>query len=370
VWGRVSGRTIPVFVVLALLAGAVGGTVGGALVRLTSEEEGTATTATGSVEERQVVVSEESAVIEVVQEAKPAVVAVISDGHPRRDSLGRVTTEVAVGSGVIMDERGYLITNEHVVRDAVTLRVILHDGEEKPASLVGDDWPFTDLAVLRIQPGGLTAVPFGDSDALLPGQRVIAIGNTLSKYRNTVTLGVVSGLHRRWPRNGIVMEDLVQTDAAINHGNSGGALLSTRGELVGLSTTVVRSTEAGESVEGVAFAISSNTIAPIARAIIERGRYPRPFLGIVHLEVDPLVAQVNDLPVPYGAYVTEVTPDSPAAEAGIQQSDIIVRMSDAPLDEDMPFINALGRLEPDQKTEIVVNRDGREIVLDVTLALR
>jgi S1-C subfamily serine protease len=367
--GNVSGRTIPIFVVLALLAGAVGGTVGGALVRLTSEED-TATTAVDSVEERQVVVGEESTVIDVVQKAEPAVVAVISDGHPRRDSLGRLTTETAVGSGVIMDERGFLITNEHVVRDAVTLRVILSDGEEKTASLVGDDWPFTDLAVLRIQAGDLTAVPLGDSDALVPGQRVIAIGTTLSEYRNTVTLGVVSGLHRRWPRNGIVMEDMVQTDAAINHGNSGGALLNTHGELVGLNTTVVRSTEAGESVEGVAFALSSNTIAPIAHAIIEQGRYPRPFLGIVHLDLDPLVAQINDLPALYGAYVTEVTPDSPAAEAGIQQGDIIVRMGDVPLGEDMPFINVLGRLEPNQKIEVIVNRDGREITLEVTFALR
>lgn len=365
-----SGRTIPIIVVLTLLAGAVGGTVGGALVSLTSDDEGRATTATDSVEERRVVVSEESTVIEMVQEAGPAVVAVISDGYPRRDSLGRSTTEIAVGSGVIMDERGFLITNEHVVRDAVTLRVILHDGEEKRASLVGDDWPFTDLAVLRIQPGELTAVPFGDSDALSPGQRVIAIGNTLAEYRNTVTLGVVSGLHRRWPRNGIVMEDLVQTDAAINHGNSGGALLNIRGELVGLNTTIVRSTEAGQSVEGVAFALSSNTIAPIARAIIEQGRYPRPFLGIVHRDVDPLVAQINDLPALYGAYVIDVTPDSPAAKAGIQKDDIIVRMGDMPLGEDMPFINVLGRLEPNQKTEVIVNRDGHEITLEVTFALR
>jgi S1-C subfamily serine protease len=366
----VSGRTVLIFVVLALLAGAVGGTVGGALVRLTSEEEGAATTATDSTEERRVLVGEESAVIEVVRKAEPAVVAVIAEGHPQRDSFGRVTTETSVGSGVIVDEGGFVITNEHVLRDAVSLRVVLHNGEEKPASLVADDQPFTDLAILRIQPGGLTALPFGDSDALALGQRVIAIGNTLSEFRNTVTLGVVSGLHRRWSRNGVVMEDLVQTDAAINHGNSGGALLNTQGELVGLSTTVVRTTEAGETVEGVAFALSSNSIAPIVRAAIERGGYPRPFLGIVHLDLNPLVAQVNGLPVPYGAYVTEVTPDSPAAEGGIQEGDIIVRMGGMSLDEDMPFINALGRLQPNRKAEIVVNRGGREIVLEVTLALR
>jgi len=366
---RVSGRTILGFLVLALLAGAVGGSVGGVLVRLTSEEKSPAITAS-AVEERRVVVSEESAVTEVVRKAEPAVVMVISEVHPQRNSSGRLTTETAVGSGVIVDERGFVITNEHVVRDAVTLRVVLHNDEEKPASLVGDDRPFTDLAVLRIQPGDLTAVPFGDSDALVLGQRVIAIGNTLSEFRNTVTLGVVSGLHRRWSRDGVVMEDLVQTDAAINHGNSGGALLNTQGELVGLSTTVVRTTETGETVEGVAFALSSNSIASIARSIIEQGRFPRSFLGIIHTEINPLMAQVNGLPVSYGAYVTEVTPDSPAAEAGIQQGDIIVRMGDITLGEDMPFINALGRLQPNQKTEIVVNRGGREIALEVTLALR
>jgi 2-alkenal reductase len=343
--------------------------VGGVLVRLTSDEDNVATTA-GAPEARRVVVDEESAVTEVVQEAGPAVVAVISETQPQRDSSGRLTTETAIGSGVIIDEQGFVITNEHVVRDAATVRVILHDGEEKPASLVGDDRPFTDLAVLRIQPGDLTAVPLGDSDALAPGQRVIAIGNTLSEFQNTVTLGVVSGLHRSWRREGMVMEDLVQTDAAINHGNSGGALLNTEGELVGLNTTVVRTTEAGETVEGVAFAISSNTIAPIAGAIMERGRYPRPFLGIVHLDVNPTVAQINNLPVSNGAYVAEVTPDSPAEAAGIQQGDIVVRMGDMTLSEDMPFINALSRLEPNRETEIAINRGGSEITLEVTPALR
>jgi S1-C subfamily serine protease len=365
----VSGRTVLILVALALLAGAVGGAVGGALVRLTSDQDGAATTA-GSLEQRRVVVSEESAVTDVVEKAGPAVVTVTSETQPQRDSSGRLTTETAVGSGVIIDEQGFVITNEHVVRDAATVRVRLQNGEEKPASLVSDDRPFTDLAVLRIQPGDLTAVPFGDSDALVLGQRVIAIGNTLSEFENTVTLGVVSGLHRRWRREGMVMEDLVQTDAAINHGNSGGALLNSEGELVGLNTTVVRNTEAGETVEGVAFALSSNTIAPIVRTIIERGRYPRPFLGIVHLDVDPTVAQVNNLPVSNGAYVAEVTPGSPAEEAGIQQGDIVVRMGDMTLNEDMPFINALSRLEPNRETEIVVNRGGREMTLEVTLALR
>ncbi len=364
-----SRRTIPIFVVLALLAGATGGVVGGGLVRLASDGESTAVPTSGSLDGR-VVTDEESAVIEVVQRAEPAVVTVISEGPPVRDSLGRVTAEMAVGSGVVIDERGFVLTNEHVVRDAATLRVILHDGEEKPASLVGDDQPFTDVAVLRIEPGGLTAVAFGDSDALAQGQRVIAIGNTLSDFRNTVTLGVVSGLNRRWPRNGVVMEDLVQTDAAINHGNSGGALLNTRGELVGLSTTVVRATEGGEIVEGVAFALSSNSVGPIARSIVEHGSHPRPFLGIVHVDVDPLVAQINDLPVSHGAYVTNVTPDSPAAEAGIQHGDIIVEMGEVPLDEDMPFINALGRLEPSQDVEITVNRGGRELELEATLVPR
>jgi S1-C subfamily serine protease len=357
---------------VALLSGLVGGLVGGFVSRLGSDGEEVAT-AEPTVEVHQAVgVQDGSAVTKAVTRAIPAVVTVVSEQHPREDALGRVVEEVAVGSGVIIDSRGYAVTNEHVVQDAVRLTVVLHDGQEREASLVGEDSPFTDVAVLKIVEGSeeFEAIPFGDSDALTLGETVVAVGTALLEFESTVTVGVVSGLHRRWSRNGVVMEDLVQTDAAINHGNSGGALLNTRGELVGLNTTVIRSTEEGQAVEGVAFAISSNTVAPVVRTIIEEGSYPRAFLGVTHRDLTPEMTLIGGLPVDHGALVTGVSAGTPAEEAEVQTGDIIVRMGDRALDEEHPFINVLGQLEPGQVVPFVIYRDGTRLTVEVTMGLR
>ena len=367
---RSTGQWLFLALLIGLLSGAVGGVAGGLVVRLTSGEEAVEVSEAPPSAEQRVVLREESAITDVVQRAQRAVVTVISEVGPRRGASGLVVEETVVGSGVIVDERGFIVTNEHVVRNSVGLEVVLANGERRPAAVVDDDSPFTDLAVLRIRAGGLTALPFGDSDALTPGQRVVAIGSTPFDLGNSVTVGVVSGVHRSWPRNGVIMEDLVQTDAAINHGGSGGALLNASGELVGLSTTVVRSTEAGEVVEGMAFAISSNTVAPIARAMIEEGSFPRPYVGIVHQDVTPELAALHGLPVPDGAFVIEVARESPAQEAGLQEGDIIIQMGDVELSSEMLFINALSRLQPDESAPFVLNRGGREITLDVRLGRR
>jgi S1-C subfamily serine protease len=205
------------------------------------------------------------------------------------------------------------VTNEHVVRDAQELTVQLASGEERPARIVAADDPFTDLAVIKVQAGGLTPLSWGDSDALQLGERVIAIGSALNEFQGSVTTGVVSGLHRSWLREGVMMEDLVQTDAAINHGNSGGALLNSRGELVGLNSTVIRSTDGGDIVEGIAFAISSKTAVPIVEAMVRDGAYPRAFLGIVHQDVDQDMAGF-DLATDRGALVLRVSSGTPAAD--------------------------------------------------------
>jgi 2-alkenal reductase len=352
---------------VALLSGVVGGLVGGFVTRVATDGEEPAV----EVHEGPVVQGP-SAVTEAVAEAVPAVVTVITEQYPREDVLGRVIEETAVGSGVIIDSRGYVVTNEHVVRDAVRLTVVFHDGQERVASLVDEDSPFTDVAVLKIRGGdeGLEAIPFGDSDALTLGETVVAVGTALMEFDSTVTTGVVSGLHRSWPRDGVVMEDLVQTDAAINHGNSGGALLNTRGELVGLNTTVIRSTEDGQVVEGVAFALSSNSVASIVETIIDEGSYPRAFLGVTHGDLTPETGMAGDLPVDHGALITSVSPGTPAEEAGLQAGDIIVRMGDWELDEEYPFINVLGRLKPGQVVAFVIYRDGARLTTEVTMGLR
>lgn len=367
---RPTGQWLFLAVLVALVSGLAGGVAGGLAVRLTADEDAVEVSEAPTPVEQRVVLPEEPAITDVVHEAQEAVVTVINELEPRRGASGFVVEETTVGSGVVIDERGFIVTNEHVVRGSVGLEVVLADGERRPAVVVDDDRPFTDLAVLRVPGGGLTVLEFGDSDALVPGQRIIAIGSAPFDVGSTVTVGVVSGVHRSWPGNGVIMEDLIQTDAAINHGSSGGALLNARGELVGLTTTVVRSTEAGEAVEGVAFAISSNSIESIARAMVEDGSFPRPYVGIVHQDVTPALAVLHGLPVSHGAFIMEVAPETPAQEAGLLEGDIIVQMGDVQLSLDMLFLNALARLEPDETAPFVVNRGGREITLDVHLGHR
>jgi S1-C subfamily serine protease len=359
-----SPRLLAWVIAAALTSGLVGGLLGAAIVHLVASDGTPALQAATAIEQRQVTLEEDSAITEAVDKAVPSVVTIVNKiGGP-----GPEGTETAAGSGVIIDGRGFIVTNEHVVRGAAEISVVLHDGREFPATLVSSDEPFTDLAIIKVDPGmeELPALAWGDSDVLKLGQRVVAIGSALSEFRGSVTLGVISGLHRNWSREGAVMEDLIQTDAAVNHGNSGGALINAEGELVGLNTSVIRSTEAGETVEGIAFAISSNVAEPITQVVIDQGSYPRAYLGIAHEDVTPEVSALGDLPVDRGALVVRVSPETPAAIAGIKEGDIILKMGDTELSPDMPFLNALGRLQPDRPVSIVLNRDGTEMTVLVT----
>jgi S1-C subfamily serine protease len=305
-----------------------------------------------------------------VASALPSVVTVINEQEPRQDSQGRLVQSVSVGSGVIIDDRGYVVTNEHVIDNPGKLSVVLESGEQRPAALVSSDAPFTDLAVLRIPAGSLKAIGFADSAKLKLGETVIAVGSALFEYRNSVTVGVVSGLGRRYLRNNIFMEDLIQTDAAINNGNSGGPLLNTSGRVVGITTNVVRRIGDQENVQGIAFAISSRTIQPIVQAIIDKGSYPRPYIGIDHLDLDETVASDKGLPVSQGALVQRVVGGSPAEAAGLQPGDVILRMGRYDLNADTPFLNALERFNPKDKVPLLVLRNGRQLQLTVEVALR
>ncbi|HEY8490696.1 MAG TPA: trypsin-like peptidase domain-containing protein [Dehalococcoidia bacterium] len=354
--------------VAAVLLGAlVGGVAGGVAGYVAGERtDGDPTTPAEARSVTQLSVEEDSAVIQAVQKARPAVVTVLSNLPLQRDSRGRVIESASAGSGVIIDPRGYVVTNEHVVRGAQEVTVILPSGEERPASILGHDAPYTDLAVLKIQDGGLTAVDVADSDTLTPGQRVIAIGDVLGVFRGAVSVGVVSGLDRTWRRQDGVMEGLIQTDAAVNHGSSGGALVNTAGALVGIPTTVIRETPSGEAVEGVAFAIPSNTVLEIAREIMERGRVVRPSIGVRIQEISPS----DGLPIQYGALIREVAPGGPADRAGLAPGDVILTVADAPLDEDHGFYNLLKQYSPGDTVPFTVLRGGRQEVVRVTLGER
>jgi 2-alkenal reductase len=313
---------------------------------------------------------EESAITAAIDAANASVVTIVDESETKVDAQGNPFQSVSVGTGIIFDARGYVVTNEHVIHDPGKLSVVLNGGETRPATVVSTDAPFTDLAVLRIPAGNLQALRFGDSDALKLGQTVIAIGSALFEYRNSVSVGVVSGLGRRYFRNNIFMEDLIQTDAAINNGNSGGPLLNKQGEVVGITTNVVRRIADQDNVYGIAFAISSKTIQPIVKAIVDRGSYPRPYIGIDHVDIDADLQAKIRLPVDRGALVQRVVAGSPAEAAGLRTGDIILKLGRYDLDEDTPFLNALARLNPRDRVAVQIVRDGRPLQATIEVTQR
>ena len=356
-----------VILAVAALAGAGGGAVTMALLF----GRGVPPAVTGLAgSAASVTLSEDSAIVDVARRVGPSVVTIVTEIDGRGRIRGATSPELAAGSGVVVDSRGYIVTNAHVVEGARTLTVVFADGRRQEARLVGDDRPFTDLAVIQVNETVTDLAPLGDSDALTAGQRVVAIGSALGDFRNTITQGVISGLRRSWPGSKQVMEDLIQTDAAINHGNSGGPLVNLGGQVIGINTSVIRQTQAGEIVEGIGFAIPSNTVKLVARQLIEKGRVARPYLGISHQKITPGLASFYGMAVKNGAFVTQVAANGPAAKAGIKEGDIITRLGDDALDNDHPLLNVLMKFEPTSRIKVTVNRDGQDLNLDVALTER
>ena len=294
-----------------------------------------------------------TAVIEVVEGISPAVVTVLN--------LSGRGQEQGSGSGVIFSEDGYLLTNNHVIEGANALEVVFVDGDSAPAELIGAD-AFADVAVLRVAPPLPGVAELGNSDVLRPGETVIAIGSPLGDFKNTVTVGVVSATGRMVDTGrGYQLEDLIQTDAAINQGNSGGPLVSLAGQVIGLNTLIVRGGGFGSAMaEGLGFAVASNTVHAVSEQLIEKGHVARPHLGIRWESVNPRIAWVYDLPVEWGIYVTRVATASAADKAGIEPGDIIVALGQTPLDEEHPFINALLAYQPGDSVTASVVR-GRDV---------
>ena len=361
-----SGRPVRAgwVVVLALLAGLTGGLVSGLLIGVVFDDSGGTPVDGGTG--NGLTVEHTSAVRDAAAKARASVVRIEST---RRTTSGVVQD---VGSGVVLDTDGHILTNAHVVLNTETLTVFLADGSERKAIMIGHDYPFTDVAVLQIGPGGLEPVEIGDSAALALGETVLAIGNPLSDFEGSVSVGVVSGLNRRRTFDGVVQPDLIQTDAAVNQGNSGGALVNLRGAFVGMPTSVVRESRSGQPVEGIAFALPSARVLEIARGIIaESGAYPRPTLAIEHLDLTPdVLARAPRLAVEEGALVTQVIPGGTADAAGIQPGDVITGIGGEQVDRQNLLLNVLLRFNPDDTVRVVLNRDGRIIEVEVRLGKR
>ena len=313
--------------------------------------------------------------VNVVQQVGPAVVTVINE-QTVQGGLGTSTQLQPVGSGTgfIIDDQGHIVTNWHVVTGGQQFQVVFASGETRKAKLVGSD-QISDLAVVQVSGDVPGTVDFGDSDLLLPGEPVLAIGSPLGQFENTVTEGIVSATNRDFPfdpSQGATQQNytnLIQHDAPINPGNSGGPLLNLDGEVVGVNTLGIPS-ENGQPVQGLFFAIPSNTVQQITQQLIENGSVAYAYMGVNVVELDPTIAAQNQLDVDYGAYVTAVNPGDPAADAGIEVNDIITAIGDQQVDQNNTFTEILYSHQPGETVSVTIDRGGKQQTVDVTLGKR
>jgi len=281
--------------------------------------------------------------------------------------FGRTSDETVSGSGIFISTDGYLLTNNHVVEGTSQVAIILSDGSQQQVKIVGTD-PFADLAVLKAKGAAPATAALGNSDVLNPGETVVAIGSPLGDFRNTVTVGVVSATGRSIDTGrGYQIENLIQTDAAINQGNSGGPLVNLAGEVIGINTLVVRNAGYGTVAEGLGFAIPVSTARAVAEQIIAKGYVSRPYLGIRWQLISPDVARAYDLPVTWAIYVTDVVAGGPASQADLRPGDLITRIGDVTIDENHSYINALFQYKPGDQVTLEVVRDGKTLQVQVTL---
>lgn len=386
--------------ILMLLVGFLGGLIGGRVTNNFGDESIISQSnfdEEGRLEQEVVRVVEDSSVIDVVEHAQSAVVSIVAtkevsvfdstgfdffDGFfdpgnvPDRDET--VEQQVSGGSGFIIKEDGLILTNRHVVSDPdATYTVILNDGREFEATVIDKD-VINDIAFIDIEAQDLPILSLGDSDKIQIGQTVIAIGNTLSEYSNTVTRGIVSGIDRRvvaglgFGAGAETLESAIQTDAAINPGNSGGPLLNLAGQVIGINTAVDR------SGEGIGFAIPINEAKTLVDDVIEQGRIIRPFLGVRYVLINERIATREDLARDHGALVLEssdgqgpaVVPDSPAAAAGLEENDIIFRVNERDITIEDGLAEVLSAYRPGDTVSLFVQRGDSELELQVTLADR
>ncbi|SET15993.1 S1C family serine protease [Anaerobranca gottschalkii] len=301
-------------------------------------------------------------VVEAVQRVSPAVVG-ISNYVNQRD-IFRGTTQLVkrgVGSGVIIDPSGYIVTNYHVIERGEVIIVTLDNGEELEAEVIGSD-PGTDLAVLKVNRSGLPSAEFGDSDRLVVGEVAIAIGNpTGLELQQSVAVGVISATDRSLEVYEWVFS-LIQTDAAINPGNSGGPLVNAIGQVIGINSVKI------SNAEGLGFAIPSNIVRNVVNEIVRYGEVRRPMIGIMINEISPIIARQYNLATDHGLYIVEVAPNSPAQAGGLRNNDIITHADGKKITSLRDFRMVMANKKIGDKVEIKVIRGEETLTLTVILA--
>ena len=278
-----------------------------------------------------------------------------------------------VGSGVIFSSDGYIVTNNHVVSEngvpAQTIEVRLSDGETVPGTIVARD-SFVDLAVIKINKTGLPVATFAKDSDVVIGEYAIAIGSPLD-YRNSVTLGIVSGMGRNIQNagaGGVALVDLLQTDAAISPGNSGGALVDASGRVIGINVAYLPPQQTG--AENIGFAIPADTVVSTAQQLISKGTASHAYIGINYTAVDPSVQQQYGLSRADGVIITQVGSGTPAEKAQLQQGDIIIKIDGQPVTQEGDVVAVLRSKNVGDTITIVVDRNGKEVTAKVVLAER
>jgi len=364
---------------LTLIVGAIGGVLG--IVAISSNDSQLAKSLglTGEIsipttKIEKLVIEESSAFIDTSKKVSPSVVS-ISTLSNARDLFGQVVETEGGGTGFIITTDGLILTNKHVVSDTTAnYTVYTYDGTSYSAKIQSLD-PFNDLAVLKIEANNLPVAELGDSDQLEIGQWVMAIGNALAKYDNTVTTGILSAKERQVEAsdgngaNTEKLDGLLQTDTAINAGNSGGPLVNLKGQVIGINTAVA------SNAQGIGFAIPINTAKSAIESIKKSGKIVRPYLGVRYIPVTRDIAKMNNLSVDYGAWIMRgnqtgqvaVIPGSPADKADLEENDIITEINGEKIDENHSLTRLLQNYEIGESVEIKYLRSGSEKKVKVTL---
>lgn len=358
---------VSVFGVIILLAiGIVGGVV------LTRSFGPNATPSlTSAIDGNKTVTETESSIANVAEKVGPSVVSIVTQ---TRSSSPHTASGEAAGTGIIVSKDGYVMTNNHVLEGATSASVVDSKGElYEEVTIVGRD-PLNDIAFLKISSDKeFTPAILGNSATIRTGQQVVAIGNALGQYSNTVTSGIVSGTGRPITAStgsggSESLTDLIQTDASINPGNSGGPLVNMAGQVIGINTAIV------EDANGIGFAIPVNSTKGILAGVLETGKVSRAYLGVNYLTITPDVAREYNLDVNNGAYVhatgstNPVAPGSPADKAGLEDGDIIIKINNETVGTDGSLSSILGEYRPGDKITITYLRDGKEHTTTATLS--
>jgi len=303
----------------------------------------------------------EKDVIAAIQKVSPAVVSVATL-RVIQESLFDAVPVRGLGSGIIFDSNGGILTNHHIVEDAERVEVVTSDGKKFQGEVLGSD-AMSDVAVVRVDGEGLPAVKLGDSDKLVVGQIAIAIGNPYGFLLPgpTATVGVISALQRHLHVEGRMYEDLIQTDASINPGNSGGPLVDSSGSVIGVNTANI------PFAQGIGFAIPTNTARRIAKEIIEHGRVVRPYLGVAGLTLNRDIAESYELPHQDGVLVVKVGRGSPADRAGVSAGDIILEADNKPLKTSEDLQHVVQDKKVGENLELSIARSQKQGKISVTL---